>query len=127
MDIVRPKSFAQFPEIVAAFSTKDWGNMSYRRDYDGTADQNNRAFLASLYINHESAPIIDPCLNHGNTVAWVRSCRTGYRLVTLNDPEVKLFSIREPIAPPDPNVCEPFQGIDACWTDEVGACLTDAA
>jgi len=123
MQIVRSEQLSRFPELVHGFSTREWGSMSYRRDTDGKATDNNRAFLSALDIASEDVPILDPCLNHGNTVALLKSRRKGYRLVQLKDSEVQSYSIVEPLLAPDRVVCEPYDGIDACWTDEAGICL----
>jgi copper oxidase (laccase) domain-containing protein len=123
MQIVRSEQLSRFPELAHGFSTREWGNMSYRRDTDGKATDNNRAFLSALDIAHEDVPILDPCLNHGNTVALLKSRHKGYRLVQLKDSEVQSYSIIEPLLAPDRVVCEPYDGIDACWTNEAGICL----
>lgn len=125
MEIVRSELLSAFPELMHGFSTKAWGNMSYRRDADGRADSNNREFLSAMGCGTNTRYVLDPCLNHGNTIAWLEpSLRTGHVPVNLYSPEVKLFSFRKPILPPDPAICPPDDGIDACWTDVPGALLT---
>jgi len=124
MQIIRSEQFSRFPELVHGFSTREWGNMSYRRDADGQAAANNRAFLSALGIRPDDTPILDPCLNHGNTVALLKSRQRTYRPVRLKDSEVRNYSISEPVLTPDRTICDPYEGIDACWTDEAGICLT---
>ncbi len=123
MDMVRSTLLSQFPELVHGFSTKEWGNMSYRRDADGKAYDNNRAFLEALGVDKRT-PILDPCLNHGDTVVLVKEIQPAYRLFTISDPGVLSYSLRQPLMDPDRTICVPYEGVDACWTERPGVCLT---
>jgi len=117
MEIVRSELLSNFPELVHGFSTKPWGNMSFRNDVDGRADANNREFLAAVGLDQEDK-ILNPLLNHGNNVAWLHPMTgRGYCEMAIGSVGVMKYSQRASIIPPSPDICVPDQGIDAIWTD----------
>jgi len=117
MEIVRSELLSQFPELIHGFSTKPWGNMSYRHDTDGRVETNNRVFLEAIGLDREDT-VLNPLLNHGNTVARLHpTTGRGYCEMTTESEGVQKFSMRAPIIPPNPEICASEQGIDAVWTD----------
>lgn len=97
--------------------------MSYKRDFDGKADANNRAFLNSLGINPDKKQIINPVVSQGNRIALMQPLpkRKGYTEIDSACAEVlKHTDCRSEFTQGQAKLT----GIDACFSSSSDCYLT---
>lgn len=111
--------------ITHGVSTKPMGNMSFGRDYDGTAVKNLKNFLELLDIQADKDTILFLNLTHSANVALVKKVegRNGRVVLSQNSPEIVRLAKFQGINPPSDYVSRPEEGIDACISKSPGLLL----
>lgn len=111
--------------LINAVSTKALGNMSFSRDFDGTAPGNFGALLRKLGLDAGRETFLFPKLTHSSNVALVRAVpgRSGRVLIDQSSPEVVELARFAGIDPPADFIAAPETGMDACISDSPDCCL----
>lgn len=74
--------FSDFPEIIQGISTRQYGNMSFRRGETEKAKKNREQFFKDLNVNPEEVVVAD--LIHGNNVLSVDTTHKGKGALNLS-------------------------------------------